>query len=209
MSGFSRQTSSRHPSEGWDPSRLSARDDIGGTPAFAGVTIGGVRLLPLTLLALATPALAHPGHGAESGFVAGLLHPLTELDHMLAMLMVGLFAGVAFARHRWICPAAFVGFMLLGFGFGAHGGHLPIAELLILASLVGLGLALLFEVKPPLAVAVPVIGLFAVGHGFVHGNEMAPGDDGAAFAAGFVTTTILLHAAGLALARAMPRRMAA
>jgi urease accessory protein len=157
------------------------------------------KIIPLILFGLSTPAFAHPGHGVESGLVTGLLHPLTGADHMLAMLMVGLFAGLAFPKQTWMAPTAFVAFMLVGFGFGANGGHLPIAEILILASLVCLGLALVFELKPPLAVAVPAIALFAIGHGFAHGSEMASGENGLTFALGFVASTIALHCIGIAL----------
>jgi urease accessory protein len=168
----------------------------------------GKRGLQLALLTIATPALAHPGHGPASGLTAGLLHPLTGMDHLLAMLMVGLWSGFAFPKRAWLCPAAFVVFMLAGFVFGASGGRLPIAEMLIIASLVVLGLALTFEAKAPIAAALPLIALFAIGHGFAHGAEMATGESGIAFAAGFVTTTIALHLAGIGLSRAAMRMQA-
>lgn len=160
-----------------------------------------LRLTPLGLIAVSAPALAHPGHDHGSGFAAGLLHPLTGADHMLAMLMVGLWAGLAFPRHWWVCPAAFVSFMLAGFVYGANGGALPIAEILILASLVGLGMALVFEARPPLAISAGIVALFAIGHGFAHGAEMRRGVNSEAFAAGFVITTALIHAVGLGVTR--------
>jgi urease accessory protein len=170
-----------------------------------------MRIVPLALSGLAAPAFAHPGHDLGVGFAAGFVHPLTGLDHLLVMVMVGLWAGIAFPKHAWLCPAIFVTFMLAGFTFGAGGGHLPIAEMLITASLAGLGLALMLDVRPPLAVAIPVIAMFAIGHGFAHGGEMGQGTHEAIFAAGFVTTTILLHMAGIALSRmvsrAQPRRI--
>lgn len=164
-----------------------------------------LRSLPLALMAVAAPAFAHPGHGDQAGFAAGLIHPLTGLDHLLTMLMVGLWAGLAFPKRWWVCPAAFVTFMIGGFAYGAAGGVLPVAEMLILGSLLVLGLALVFEVKPPLALAAGAIALFAVGHGFAHGSEIGAHADIAGFAAGFVTTTTLLHAAGLALSSAATR----
>ena len=151
-------------------------------------------------LGLATPALAHPGHGERAGFVAGLLHPLTGMDHLLAMLMVGLWAGIAFPKRWWVCPAAFVSFMLAGFGWGAGGGGFPFAEGLILASLVGLGGALLFDLRPPLALGTGAVAVFALGHGYAHGAEMPAGGHPLGFVAGFVLTTITLHAAGIAVA---------
>lgn len=153
----------------------------------------------LLAAALPTPALAHPGHLA-SGFTAGLLHPLTGVDHLLAMLMVGLCAGLAFPRRWWICPAAFVAFMLAGFGYGAAGGAFLAAEMLILASLAILGLTLLFDIRPPLAIAAPIAAIFAIAHGFAHGAEMPAGGDARGFIAGFIVATALLHAAGLVAA---------
>jgi urease accessory protein len=171
-----------------------------------------LRLMPLGLIALATPALAHPGHDRSVSFATGLLHPLTGADHLLTMLMVGLWAGLAFPRHWWICPAAFVAFMLGGFAYGVTGGPLPIAEMLITASLVGLGLALVFDARPPLALSATAVALFAIAHGFVHGHEMAQRSSHIAFASGFLCTTILLHSAGLGLAqlakRSHPQRIA-
>src|SRR3546814_19257338 len=91
------------------------------------------------------------------------------------MLMVGLWAGIAFPRFWWVCPAAFISFMLGGFAHGAAGGAFPIDEMLILASLVGLALALLADARPQLALSAAVIALFAIGHGFAHGSEMGAG----------------------------------
>jgi len=164
----------------------------------------GWKWLPAAALAFAaTPALAHPGHG--DGFAAGVLHPLTGLDHLAAMLLVGLWAGLAFAKRAWACPATFVAFSLGGFGYGVAGGALPFAELLIAASIAVLAAAIVFRLRPPLGIAAPMVALFAVGHGYAHGAEM-PGGDGIGFATGFVTTTILLHGAGLALAYLATRR---
>lgn len=160
--------------------------------------------LVLTLFAAAAPALAHPGHdGGASGFIAGFVHPLSGLDHLLAMLMVGLWAGIAFPRHWWLCPAAFMSFMLAGFTYGAGGGGLPLAEMLIIASVVGLGLALAADIRPPFALSAGAIALFAIGHGFAHGSEMAVGADTMSFAGGFLVSTALLHAIGLAAAYAV------
>jgi len=158
---------------------------------------------PVALLLAAAPALAHPGHTGVTGFAAGFFHPLTGLDHLLAMLMVGLWAGIAFPRHWWLCPAAFLSFMLTGFTYGAHGGGLPVAEMLIVASVIGLGLALAADIRPPLALSAGVVALFAIGHGFAHGSEMAVGADSMRFAGGFLVSTALLHGIGLAGAHAV------
>jgi urease accessory protein len=158
-----------------------------------------------TLTMAASPALAHPGHGADSSFFAGLFHPLTGLDHLATMLMVGLWAGIAFPRRWWVCPAAFVGFMALGFVHGASGGTMAIAETLILASPIALGLALLLRVEAPIAAATAIVATFAVAHGFTHGSEMAPGTDPRYLATGFIVTTVALLAIGLGLSRLVGR----
>jgi urease accessory protein len=161
--------------------------------------------LAFGLLPLATPAFAHPGHAA--GFAGGMLHPMTGIDHLLAMLMVGLWSGLCLGRYMWTGPAAFVTFMLVGFTYGAGGGVFPIAEGIILASLIGLGGLLIFQVKLPVAASAGLIALFAIGHGFAHGAGMHDTSHGAAFAAGLIVTTILLHMGGIALSRLAGRRM--
>lgn len=170
------------------------------------------RTLTLVSIGMATAlwpaaAMAHPGHEAfASSFLAGALHPLSGFDHLAAMLMVGLWAGIAARRHIWAPPAAFVGFMLAGFAFGRSGGTLPLAESLILVSLVVLGLALCFAARVPLGVAVAIIALFAFAHGQVHGMELPQGAVAWRFAAGFGLTTALLHGIGIAFARLASRR---
>jgi len=156
----------------------------------------------VALAVWAGPALAHPGHeDAQSSFPSGALHPLTGMDHLAAMLMVGLWAGLALRRHVWAPPAAFVGFMLTGFAMGVAGVALPMTEGLIASSLVVLGLALSFAVRPPLSVAIALVGLFALAHGNAHGAELPHGAVAWQFAAGFALTTGLLHLAGVAGAR--------
>jgi urease accessory protein len=172
-------------------------------PQWSGITAGF-----LLLAALSAPAFAHPGHLAMSGFAAGALHPLTGLDHLAAMLMVGVWAGTAFPRHLFVPPLAFMGFMLLGFGYGVIGGGLPIAEMLILASVIVLGLAGLFEIHTPLAIACGTIALFAFAHGFAHGSEMPHEAGTLGFVAGFTLVTGLLHAAGVGIAALANRPVA-
>lgn len=173
---------------------LSGRERRGSPSASSGRTVVG-------LLALfSTPALAHPGHLEISGFAAGLLHPVTGLDHLAAMLLVGLWAGTVFRKQLIIPPLAFVAFMLAGFAFGAVGGVLPLTEMLILASVIVLGAMVLFEVKPPIVAASALIALFAFAHGHAHGAEMPVGANALPFGAGFALMTALLHAAGVGLA---------
>ncbi|MGI4878992.1 MAG: HupE/UreJ family protein [Janthinobacterium lividum] len=187
---------------------LAAEKSIGPCPPAAAsrlasdLTYRRGAALGMAMLFWAAPALAHPGHdGAQSSFFSGVLHPLTGMDHLAAMLMVGLWAGLTLGRKAWAAPAAFVGFMLAGFALGAGGVALPMTEGLVAASLVVLGLALAFAVRAPLGVTVPLVGLFALAHGNAHGAELPHGAVAWQFAAGFALTTTLLHMAGVAGAR--------
>jgi len=164
---------------------------------------------PLALAAalslVAFPALAHVGPHAESGFAAGFTHPLTGLDHLLAMLGVGLWAGLACRRSPWAWPATFIAVMTAGFVLGAGGAPWRGMEAVIAASVVAFGLAAAVNLKPPAALGATIVGAFALAHGYAHGQELAPGVSGGEFAAGFVAATALLHLGGFGLARAIER----
>ena len=175
-----------------DPRRLDPRR-LAGTAAAA-----------LAGLAWASPALAHPGH-PESGLAAGLLHPLTGADHLMAMVMIGLWAGLVAGRALWVLPASFLAAMLCGFAYGAvagTGGHG--AEDLIVASLLVLGVAVALRLRAPLVVAAGAAATFGFAHGVVHGAESPGGAAALAFAGGFLVTTAALHALGLLIARRLP-----
>ncbi len=162
------------------------------------------RLSSAAALALfAGSALAHPGHDTTSLF-AGFGHPLGGLDHLLAMLAVGLYAARQPGVQRWALPVGFVLAMLAGAGLSAAGMVLPAVEAGIGASVLVLGLLIAFMVRLPAAAALPLVAAFALFHGHAHHAEIG---DGAvlAFSAGFVAATALLHAAGYALARSLPQ----
>ncbi|AUN93521.1 HupE/UreJ family protein [Pseudazoarcus pumilus] len=161
--------------------------------------------LPLALFAGA--ALAHPGHESVS-FFSGFGHPIGGLDHVLAMLAVGLLAARQAGRARWALPVAFVAAMLAGAGLGALGVALPAVESGIALSVLVLGLLIAFVVALPLAVAVPMVAVFALFHGHAHFTEMGHGSMWL-YAAGFAIATALLHGAGYALARVLPEGAAA
>jgi urease accessory protein len=151
------------------------------------------------LAASSTVASAHVGVGDASGFAHGFMHPIGGIDHILAMVMVGLFAAQLGGRAMWLVPAAFVGVMALGGVVGFSGFALPFVELGIGLSIVVLGAAVAFGLKPVVAAAMGLVGFFAVFHGFAHGAEMPDSVAGLAYGAGFVVATALLHAAGLGL----------
>jgi urease accessory protein len=158
---------------------------------------------------LLTPALAfaHPGHG-DNGLIAGISHPLTGMDHLLAMIAVGLWAAQQKGAARWALPCTFVGTMLIGGFVGFEGLQLPALESGIAASVLALGLAVALAVRPPLALAVAATALFALFHGVAHGLELPEMSSPWTFAAGFVTATAALHAAGYAVVRFLPQAAA-
>lgn len=155
-------------------------------------------LLAVLALAGSSSAFAHPGH-ETSGFASGLAHPVLGLDHILAMLAVGLWAAQLGGRAVWAVPASFVGVMLAGGALGMAGADLPLVESGILASVLVLGLLVATAAKLPLYANVTLAGLFALCHGHAHGAELAAGASGLAYAAGFALATACLHLAGLGL----------
>jgi len=158
---------------------------------------------------LLTPALAfaHPGHG-DSGLVAGIAHPVTGLDHLLAMVAVGLWAAQQQGKARWALPVTFVVTMLLGGLVGFEGFELPLMETGIAASVLALGLLVALAVRPPLSLAVALTALFACAHGVAHGLELPELSSPWAYAAGFVAATAALHGLGYAVARSLPQAAA-
>jgi urease accessory protein len=152
---------------------------------------------PLILLACASPAFAHTGHGA-SGFVHGFAHPLGGIDHVLAMVAVGLYAAMIGTRALWLIPAAFLGAMAVGGVIGFSGIALPFAEIGIAMSVVVLGVAVAFRVNVPTPSAMALVAFFAIFHGHAHGAEMPQSLSGYEYAAGFLLATALLHGVGIA-----------
>jgi len=153
---------------------------------------------PFILLACVSPAFAHTGHGA-SGFMHGFAHPLGGIDHVLAMVAVGLYAAMIGGRALWLVPAAFLGAMAIGGAMGIAGFALPYAEIGIAVSVIVLGLAVALRVGLPTLAAVALAALFAIFHGHAHGAEMPQSLSGYEYAAGFLLATALLHGVGLAV----------
>jgi urease accessory protein len=167
------------------------------------------------LLFLAPTALhAHTGAGASHGLMHGFAHPLGGVDHLLAMIAVGIWAAQRQGERLWLLPVAFVGAMLLGFVLGAGKLGLPGVELAVVASVITLGVLVALASRAPTLVAVLLVGGFALFHGHAHGTEMGAGLSGLAYGAGFAVATALLHATGIALVVAVrrlelrPRRLA-
>ncbi|HXG78222.1 MAG TPA: HupE/UreJ family protein [Methyloceanibacter sp.] len=144
-------------------------------------------------------ALSHTGIGSTGGFVHGFAHPLSGLDHQLAMILVGVFAYRLGGRALWLVPLTFVVIMALGGALGVSGLSLPFVEIAIALSVVVLGAVIALGVRAPIALAMALVGLFAVFHGHAHGSEMPLDASGVEYGLGFMFATALLHAFGIAL----------
>lgn len=157
--------------------------------------------LSAALVLLAAPAMAHPGHGAL-GLMAGLAHPLTGADHLLAMLTVGLWSGFVLPRHVWAGAVTFMAAMVFGAGLSWAGIALPMVEMWITASVAVFGLLTLFarrgQSSGMTGASLAAIALFAMCHGHAHATEAS--GHAAAYLTGFLSATAALHLAGIAIA---------
>ncbi len=137
--------------------------------------------------------------GEAVGFLTGFKHPLSGLDHVLAMVAVGLWGAQLGAPAVWLLPVAFPMVMAFGGMLGLIGVPLPGIEYGIAASAILLGAAVMFELRPPLALAATLVGVFAIFHGHAHGTELPPGQSALLYSLGFVMATGLLHAVGIGI----------
>lgn len=162
-------------------------------------------LLTLAIsLAATLPAFAHLDPAEHGSLAAGFSHPLFGLDHILAMVAVGLWAAQQSGRALWLVPAAFVGTMALGFASAIAGMPLPFVEPVILASVIFIGIAIALALPVPATAVAAMVGFFAFFHGHAHGGEL--GGAGAwEFAAGFILATAVLHALGIAAGLVLAR----
>lgn len=160
------------------------------------------RFVPCLLFFIGLPMLAqaHPGHiGHGNGLSNGLLHPFSGVDHLCAMLGVGLWAAQRGGRALWVVPLAFVSMMALGGVLGAQGLTMPWAEQGIAASIFVIGLFIAAAARLPLFASAIIVGSFALFHGFAHGAEMPPGANGLTYGFGFFLATVALHLCGIGL----------
>ncbi|MGA8032752.1 MAG: HupE/UreJ family protein [Casimicrobiaceae bacterium] len=155
----------------------------------------------LGFAALLTPALAaaHVEAGRAEGLLAGLHHPASGLDHVLAMVSVGLWGAELGAPAIWLLPVAFPIAMAFGGMLGLIGVPLPGVEIGIALSAVVLGAAVVTAWRPPLWIAAAIVGIFAIFHGHAHGTELPAGSSGLLYSIGFVVATGLLHATGIGI----------
>jgi urease accessory protein len=158
-------------------------------------------LFPVALALAAMPALsfAHVEQGQAAGFLTGFGHPWSGLDHVLAMIAVGLWGAQLGSPAVWLLPVAFPMMMSLGAVMGLTGMGLPGVEVGIALSALLLGGMVMGEVRPKLAVAVVLVGFFAIFHGHAHGTELPPGQSGLLYSMGFVVATGCLHGMGIGI----------
>lgn len=152
------------------------------------------------LMLTAAPAFAHTGVGTASGFAAGFTHPVLGLDHVLAMVAVGILAAQMGGRSLWLVPAAFVAMMAVGGLMGVAALGLPFVEIGIVGSVIVLGAVIAAGRRLPVALAMALVGGLALFHGHAHGTEMPVTVSGLEYGIGFMAATAILHAAGIGMA---------
>ena len=162
-------------------------------------SLAATALLALLAAALPTDAVAHIVKGESIGFFSGFEHPISGLDHVIAMVAVGLWGAQLGMPAIWVLPVTFPLVMACGGFLGLIGVPLPGSEIAIALSGVCLGAAVLFELRPPLWMAGILVGIFGLFHGYAHGSELPPGQNALLYSLGFVLATGLLHATGIAI----------
>lgn len=153
----------------------------------------------LAIVLAATAAHAHTEGGIAGGFLSGFFHPIHGIDHVIAMVAVGLWGAFLGSPALWVLPIVFPLVMTIGGALGVMGVPLPAVETGIAVSAIALGGVVAGAVRPPLWVAAVLVGVFAIFHGHAHGTELPSAADPIAYSLGFVTATGLLHLAGIGL----------
>ena len=162
--------------------------------------------LIITMLAFIPTANAHSMGAEGTNFITGLSHPFMGLDHLLAMIAVGIWAAQTGGSAVWRLPLSFVVMMAVAALFGANGYSLPAFEPLIAGSVILLGLMVVFAVRMPINVSMLLVGLFAVFHGYAHGLEMPQVSSALIYGSGFVLATASLHLIGIGLGKIAYRK---
>ncbi|GIK85710.1 MAG: urease accessory protein UreJ [Betaproteobacteria bacterium] len=169
------------------------------TPQLAAAVTCAAAAAGAVLALVPIVARAHEESGRAAGFVAGLAHPASGMDHVLAMIAVGVWGAVLGPPAIWVLPVAFPLVMAAGGLLGLLGLPVPGVETGIAVSTIVLGAMVLAEIRPPLWLAAGIVAFFAIFHGHAHGRELPPGASALLYSLGFVCATGLLHAAGILL----------
>ena len=156
--------------------------------------------LLVTAIIWFSPLYAHTDAATlRGGFSSGFFHPLTGLDHVVAMVAVGLWGAFLGKPAIWVLPIVFPLVMAFGGALGVAGVYIPYIEVGIALSGVVIGLAVLFKLRPPIWLASIIVGAFAIFHGHAHGAELPNATNPLVFSIGFVVSTGLLHLSGIAI----------
>jgi urease accessory protein len=158
-----------------------------------------IAVTPIAALFIGGAADAHMGTGLAGGFASGFKHPLTGLDHLLAMFSVGLWGGFLGRPLIYALPVVFPAVMVGGAVLGMLNVPMPSVEVGIALSVLILGACIAFSVKAPIWAASLVVASFAVFHGYAHGKELPSAADPIGYSVGFVLATGLLHVLGIGL----------
>lgn len=154
-------------------------------------------VLILLALIFAVPAFAHTGQVTANGFVSGFTHPIRGWDHVVAMVAVGIWGAYLGQPSVWALPIVFPSIMAVGGAMGVIGVPVPSVETMIALSGIVLGLLIVFAVRLPTIVAAVIVGVFAIFHGYAHGQELPKAANPGVYAMGFVIGTGALHATGI------------
>jgi len=157
------------------------------------------RAMAVLAVLWAQTAFAHVEKSEAAGFLTGFRHPIAGLDHVFAMVAVGLWGAQLGAPAIWVLPVAFPLVMAMGGMLGLMGMPVPGIEYGIAASAILLGAAVAFAVRPALVVAALLVGVFAIFHGYAHGTELPPGQSALLYSVGFVVATGCLHGLGIGI----------
>ncbi|QRM27742.1 HupE/UreJ family protein [Microvirga sp. VF16] len=155
-----------------------------------------IAILASAVMLAPTATLAHTGHGDVAGFTHGMAHPIGGIDHVLAMVAVGILAARIGGRALWLLPSTFISVMAGAAVLGMVGFDLPSFDVWIAGSLVAFGLAVAYPSHLSSLTGAGLIAVFAIFHGYAHGTEMPAGVSGLAYAAGFLMATTLLIGLG-------------
>ena len=162
--------------------------------------------LSATMLAYIPTAGAHSMGAEGAGFITGLAHPFMGLDHLLAMIAVGIWAAQIGGGAVWRLPLSFIAMMAVAALISASSFSLPTLEPLIAGSVVLLGLMVVFAIRLPVNLSMLLVGLFAVFHGYAHGLEIPQASSAIQYGSGFVLATALLHLIGIGLGKVAYRQ---
>jgi urease accessory protein len=158
-----------------------------------------VAVATIAALFIGGAAEAHTGTGLVGGFASGFKHPLTGLDHLLAMVSVGLWGAFLGRPLIYALPVIFPAVMVGGAVLGMLNVPMPPVEVGIALSVLVLGGCVAFSVKAPTWAASLIVATFAVFHGYAHGKELPSAADPIGYSVGFVLATGLLHVLGIGL----------